>query len=981
MQTAYLNKSLPLEVRYLAIIQLKNGIDKYWRKTAVNAITAEEKVYIRSHLLKGGVAEEEKNLALQNAILVSKVVRIDYPSEWPEALPNLVKILRESRQTNQLHLKRGLLILLQIVKEQASARLRSARVKFTLLTQELVFLLSEIYSEYVTRWSSSIQGPTQNVEESMECSLLALKSLRRLLVLGYEYPNRSTDVQRFWEYSHIQFGKFFEITTTQLPQVMSPSKMMVEDHIMQLSKLHLTMANEHPAGFSLLPGTLDLIKAYWTLVANFGSSYDSKNHDVSVKALQTDIVEIDKPVMERVCLKGLNIMRACIKMVFSPMKTFKYRSDEVKAEQMKATDLIRTQLLSDSLIQQIANLLVTKFFVLRKIDLEAWEEDQEDWEMKEEGGSGAWDFDIRLCSEKLFTDVVINYKHLLMDPLLSYFGSVGQANATTKDAIYTAMGLSAPVMYESFDFDSFLASTLVGDVQKVGSDFKILRRRVAILIGQWITIRVSDESRLIVYQIFQHLLKDDDEMNDRVVHITAARSMKCIVDSFGFKPEDFVHFAPGILGRIMALVKEVEAPETKIVILSTVRSITDRLENYVMPFSDQIVSMLASLWEASGQQYLLKQSIFSILSALVTSLACAADRYYPLIIPLIANSTSADSETRVYLLEEALDLWEKILETTSSNVSPDVLSLLDTVYPLLELGSNDLQTALHILDTYCILAPQHMLSDGHRLKTISCMTSLLGMPKRELAGLVTNIVENIIRAAEKFGGSQGVTLIAQDLHNSSYLLLVFSGLRDAWEAHQTFGPEKRYPKLDDIVETDYFTILARLAVAGSGIFFDLLSSLGSFEEVWSWLSTEWFYHIDCMANIERQKLSCLALTCMLDLSPPHLNVILAKLQDYFSMWTQTIGEMIGGSEDFSDCLVWKTDESCENVTTDTVRRRNWARDDIVHKVSLWEFVKEKLAHVVGVCGGETKFTEDWLVNVDEAILRSYRTLGMNCQEV
>ena len=30
----YLDKSLPLEVRYLAVIQLKNGIDKYWRKTA-----------------------------------------------------------------------------------------------------------------------------------------------------------------------------------------------------------------------------------------------------------------------------------------------------------------------------------------------------------------------------------------------------------------------------------------------------------------------------------------------------------------------------------------------------------------------------------------------------------------------------------------------------------------------------------------------------------------------------------------------------------------------------------------------------------------------------------------------------------------------------------------------------------------------------------------------------------------------------------
>jgi hypothetical protein len=34
LQSVFLDKSLPYEVRYLAIIQLKNGIDKYWRKTA-----------------------------------------------------------------------------------------------------------------------------------------------------------------------------------------------------------------------------------------------------------------------------------------------------------------------------------------------------------------------------------------------------------------------------------------------------------------------------------------------------------------------------------------------------------------------------------------------------------------------------------------------------------------------------------------------------------------------------------------------------------------------------------------------------------------------------------------------------------------------------------------------------------------------------------------------------------------------------------
>lgn len=34
LQSVFCSHNLPVEVRYLAIIALKNGVDKYWRKTA-----------------------------------------------------------------------------------------------------------------------------------------------------------------------------------------------------------------------------------------------------------------------------------------------------------------------------------------------------------------------------------------------------------------------------------------------------------------------------------------------------------------------------------------------------------------------------------------------------------------------------------------------------------------------------------------------------------------------------------------------------------------------------------------------------------------------------------------------------------------------------------------------------------------------------------------------------------------------------------
>jgi len=34
LQDAFVQTSLPIELRFLSLIQLKNGIDKYWRKSA-----------------------------------------------------------------------------------------------------------------------------------------------------------------------------------------------------------------------------------------------------------------------------------------------------------------------------------------------------------------------------------------------------------------------------------------------------------------------------------------------------------------------------------------------------------------------------------------------------------------------------------------------------------------------------------------------------------------------------------------------------------------------------------------------------------------------------------------------------------------------------------------------------------------------------------------------------------------------------------
>lgn len=92
--------TLPVEVRYLSIIQLKNGIDKYWRKTASkyawdlenylgyqlinssSAIKLEEKLRIKTRALETGVIEPDRHLALHNALMIAKIMRYEFPLDW-----------------------------------------------------------------------------------------------------------------------------------------------------------------------------------------------------------------------------------------------------------------------------------------------------------------------------------------------------------------------------------------------------------------------------------------------------------------------------------------------------------------------------------------------------------------------------------------------------------------------------------------------------------------------------------------------------------------------------------------------------------------------------------------------------------------------------------------------------------------------------------------------------------------------------------
>ncbi|RCI12976.1 hypothetical protein L249_0485 [Ophiocordyceps polyrhachis-furcata BCC 54312] len=987
LQSVLLDKTLPTDVRLLAVIQLKNGIEKYWRLSihARESIKQDEKVHIRSRLFQGTIDEPEKTLALHNALVIAKVVRIDYPNEWPDSLPKIIELLRSFKDSHQQHLQGTLQILLRVTKELSSARLKRSQTALQRVTPEIVYILNEIYSTRSAQWTAFLisgQGSEADANLTMLNSLLSLRLLRRLIISGYEAPHTDKTVERFWISSQEQFGRLLALVNDTSSTVPVDYHVVIGKHLLQFTKLHVDMAEVHSVSFTAFPNTLALVHGYWGLVAKFAEVYDSSG---GIRQGSTDSgsakAKVEGPLLERLALRGLILLRASVRIAYHPVQTFKYRSPEAKMQQKEAGSFIRTKLLEDSFVIQVVNCLITHLFIFRRSDLEAWEEDPEEWEHQEQSEGNAYEWEVRPCAEKLFLDLLTNYKQLLVPPLLSYFEMAQgpQAEMATKEAVYTAMGLSAAHVAAVFDFGAVVASTLVHDAQQQGPLYKVLRRRIAILISQWAPVGLSDDSRSLVYQIFRHFLNPSDENNDLVVRITAARQLRWIVDEIDFSTEAFLPHASEVLTQTLQLMQTVEVDETKLAILESVRILVTRLDEHVAQFGDQIMSALPSIWERTGaDEYMIKQAVIAILTALAMSMGSGAKRYHGFMVPLLAEAARPGSEMHIHLIDESLELWNAILIQCGEPLGSDVTGLAELALPLLEYQSETASQALSVVESYIVMTPKAMLEEGLRRKVLSALALVLGSKSREQIRAGAGCVEYLIRAAATFGGAAGVSVIIEDMISTGLMEMILYSLKDAWGARQTSGPNRKISRLNMMTEGDYLAVLSRLALAEPSPFVQLLSRVGNVDEVWGWLSSEWFWYIDSVDQIEVQKLLLLGLTRLLELSSPMQELVLGKLQNYLEMWNMLLIELRddGGKVGQTDMLTQAETEQCsvEFDTCKMVVERQLRGSDPVYSENGLGFFEPRLRDLIARVGGEAIFQEQWAVNVDREVLAQFQAI-------
>lgn len=124
--------------------------------------------------------------------------RYDCPREWGTLIPRLLDVIRGQ---NPLAQHRALLTLHHVIKALASKCLLGDRRLFQDLTVNVFNFILNLWNTYTESFliMASNGADTSQIQEALEKALLLLRTLRKLVVNGFNKPSESQDAMLFLE--------------------------------------------------------------------------------------------------------------------------------------------------------------------------------------------------------------------------------------------------------------------------------------------------------------------------------------------------------------------------------------------------------------------------------------------------------------------------------------------------------------------------------------------------------------------------------------------------------------------------------------------------------------------------------------------------------------------------------------------------------------------------------------------------------------
>lgn len=956
---------------------------KYWRRSSNRVIPVGEKALIRSRLFQLTL-EANKQLNAQNAIAIARIARIDFPSQWPTLFDDIAQLINAaSAAQNLVQLSNLLNILKELVKGFSVTRFGAARNGFQTAASGIVQLVGGIYVAISQTWMAQKDNLNDHLA-LMEVGYLALKVTGKVLAEGYERVHQDPQAAEIFQKITQHFQGYVLVYNSHQSDILAK-------HIKGLGKIFTHLFERQPVSFVLLPGALSVVQMYMSIMqekAQVVQSVGSEDDEASNNTTE-EVAEF----WERTVVQGLKLFSELINHAYRKGSTsIRYRTVADREDAHRAHTLLESDLFNEQNIRGMLGLLLNHYLKLTPRDLESWKSEPEEWiaeEMKEN-----WDYQGRSCSQKVLVDLLTNFKSIVSPILVEFIQSASSGNdILLQDVAYNVFALASSAPFENVSFDDMLVNVFLprGYEKNQGGNenLKLVRRRIAIIISQWVSVQSTDASRVKIYEYLLFCLNPEDPLNDIVIRLEACNALRFTVDEWSTKVSDFLPFLSSFLNLLFPLiVNTLTSVESKQLVLQVISVIIERVQKKITPFTGMILQALPALWDESESHHQMRCIILQTLASLVSASGEGSTETYAISVPMLKASIDPASPISTFLFEDALFMWQALVES-APNGNQDVLELLPALVSIIGERTENLPVELKLLESYTLLSPESVANLAYRLfeifnryipalahESLTWINTVLSLLAAQLplaayakplyeTGLLQTLVAVL---AADVSPIQNVEILCFFSRMVCRDPAAFVQMVDAVElpppalvAEIKKNSKSGAGDADDTDESAY-SQAAGASAAGPK------SGKKQFSSVLDLVMHEWTSRFDNMGHPRERKLNVIGLASVLRTGRPET---VAYLEEVFVIWQQLIDETaetdVGDSEIYyayteytnpNECLVQTSAgrstasltpeqlqelrEGEENYSPELKRKRKLFDVDPVHCVVLKKYLQESL---------------------------------------
>uniref|UniRef100_H2YLD1 Importin N-terminal domain-containing protein n=1 Tax=Ciona savignyi TaxID=51511 RepID=H2YLD1_CIOSA len=491
-----------IPVRLIAVLFFKNGIERHWRTHGPSPITNEEKIKIREIICEC-FNEPVQQIALQFAVVTSKIGRYDYPKLWPDIMPYMVREIQQQLPNSDVIKDNTILLTFRLfMKELSTKRLPNDKKIFLQVCQQLFASIFKLWGELTLQVASDLQNHEQNTQKitfDMHKLINVLKSFR---CISPALQNES----------RIQFLVALLSSLRQFLQFSQKccSLELFQKLLILHSKIILDMLESNQRDIEQLFSE--------TLAISRQCIFEhAKNGDLFQERFVVNCMNQVK------CMASDN-ETACKILPIADV-------EEIMRRPLETHNVHLSYHHSGTSIKTI-ECLVFHFLPLTSGDLERWEEDVEDFCSEEIGET--WKYNLRPSAEVLFLTFLHSNPEQLVPMIISALNSVNEKIKTAdksssdvgvlmeNDAVLSAVGLAANELFDCLNFESWFMEHLLPYLD-MSHNLKILLIRVLWLIDQWMGVKPPVEIRTTLYDFIIGSLSPGFNM---AVRLTAASALR-----------------------------------------------------------------------------------------------------------------------------------------------------------------------------------------------------------------------------------------------------------------------------------------------------------------------------------------------------------------------------------------------------------------------------------------------------------------------